>query len=95
MNRRLKWRILESPFSKISLTASSLLFFFAKLLHAKPKSVSVVAEIRSRRILREKANCKQSKISGHVWTDKGLAQKFANGLQNRFPRHEFCRILAN
>ena len=35
--------------------------FFANLLHAKPKSVSVVAEIRTRRILREKAECKQSK----------------------------------
>ena len=38
---------------------SSLLFFFAKLLHAKPKHAS--GEIKTRRILREKADCKQSK----------------------------------
>ena len=38
---------------------SSLLFFFAKLLHAKPKHAS--CEIKTRRILREKADCKQSK----------------------------------
>ena len=43
----------------------------------------MVAEIRTRRNLTEKANCKQSKISGHAWTDTGLSQKFANGLQNR------------
>ena len=36
-------------------TASSLLFFFAKLLHA-------LDEIRTRRILREKADCKQPLI---------------------------------
>ena len=64
-------------------TASSLLFFFAKLLHAKPQarerqshepretsqSLFVIIEswfaialndIRTRRILREKADCKQS-----------------------------------
>ena len=35
-------------------TASSLLFFFAELLHA-------LDEIRTRRILREKEDCKQSK----------------------------------
>ena len=61
-------------------TASSLLFFFANLLHEKPKHASLdkrlvlipycnitswfaiaLAEIRTRRILREKADCKQSR----------------------------------
>ena len=58
-------------------TASSLLFFFAKLLHAKPKHESVDPYIkhrglqshwmrsRTRRILREKADCKQSIMRPH------------------------------
>ena len=52
-----------------SWTASSLLFLFAKLLHAKPKHASgelsrekrwfaiALDEIRTRRILRKKADC--------------------------------------
>ena len=57
--------------------SSGLLFFFAKLLHAKPKHASGKAwsrekrgrkswfafaldEVRTRQILREKADCKQS-----------------------------------
>ena len=68
-------------------TATSTLFFFAKLLHAKPKDARNEAflvwapcliviitlwfaialdEIRTRRILREKADRKQSI---HLWAD--------------------------
>ena len=48
--------------------SSSLLLFFAKLLHAKPKRVASLfavtrAVIRARLILREKADCKQSNDS--------------------------------
>ena len=40
------------------------MLFFAKLLHAKPKHASgALDKIRTRRILREKADCKQSKVS--------------------------------
>ena len=61
-------------------TASSLLFFFVKLLQEKPKHANLdkglvlipycnitswfaiaLAEIRTRRILREKADCKKSR----------------------------------
>lgn len=56
-----------SVFKNILDCEQSVIIFFAKLLHAKPKSVSVVAEIRTRRNLGEKADCKQSKnIRAHV-----------------------------
>ena len=66
------WGYIHELFVSKPRTASSLLFFFAKLQHAKPKHASGEAacrvswfaialdEIRTGRILREKADCKQS-----------------------------------
>ena len=61
--------------------ASSLLFFFAKLLHAKSKHASrdkrernvtlwfaiALAEIGTKGILREKADCKQSRTARQMY----------------------------
>ena len=63
-------------------TSSSLLLFFAKLLHAKPKRVTssfavARAVIRGRPILREKADCKQFNDS-HLRNNESIEIKPLN-----------------
>ena len=64
LSRRVDGFSLTGPSKKVKkYTASSLLFFFAKLLHAKPKTswfAIALDEIRTGRILRQKADYKQS-----------------------------------
>ena len=48
----------------VSIDCEQSLVFLCKLLHAKPKQASgALDKIRTRWILREKADCKQSKVS--------------------------------
>ena len=84
-------------------TASSLLFFFARLLHANPKHVScelsrepremtswfaiALDEIRTRRISREKADCKQSSSSVFLCSEtkrKRLLRRLTNTILSYF-----------
>ena len=64
LSRRVDGFSLTGPSEKVKkYTASSLLFFFAKLLHVKPKTswfAIALDEIRTGRILRQKADYKQS-----------------------------------
>ena len=58
-----------------------------------------LAEIRTRRILEKRRTANSLKISGYVWTDKGLAQNRITKSSRMHHyidclRQEFCRLLA-
>ena len=71
MQMQIEIKVAEPPRIPYDLDCEQSLVFFARLLHAKPKPRAPVIitswfgialdEIRTRRILREKADCKQSR----------------------------------